>query len=137
MYYALVALSIGGVVLLRRRRIPVLPLLAVGLDVVVSVALTFGQTRYRTTFEVALVLAASVQLEWLWGRAAAQGGGDRPDREAPEDNGQADSGQGDPGPAAGQHGDPGQPHAIPRATGSPVSPGTSGSGPVVTPVHSG
>ena len=135
MYYALVALSIGGVVLLRRRRIPVLPLLAVGLDVVVSVALTFGQTRYRTTFEVALVLAASVQLEWLWGRVAGRGDGDRPDREAPEDNGQGDS-----GPAAGQHDDPGEPHTVPRATGrpgSPESPGTSGSGPVVTPVHSG
>ena len=68
MYYALVALSIGGLVLLRRRRVPILPLLAVGLDVCVSVALTFGQTRYRSTFEVALVLAAAVQLDWAWSR---------------------------------------------------------------------
>jgi hypothetical protein len=63
MYYAMVALSVGGLVLLRRRRIPVLPLLAVVLDVVVSVALTFGQTRYRTTAEVSLVMASAVQLE--------------------------------------------------------------------------
>ena len=68
MYYALAVLSIGGLVLLRRRRVPIFPLLAVVLDVVVSVALTFGQTRYRTTAEVALVLASAVQLEWVWGR---------------------------------------------------------------------
>ena len=67
-YYVLLALSIGGTVLLRRRRIPSFPLWAVGLDVVCSVALTFGQTRYRTTFEVSLVLLAAVQLEWLWSR---------------------------------------------------------------------
>ena len=83
MYYALVVLSVGGLVLLRRRRIPILPLLAVGVDVAVSVALTFGQTRYRTTFEVALVLAASVQLEWLWGRARPAVRRDRPDHETP------------------------------------------------------
>jgi 4-amino-4-deoxy-L-arabinose transferase-like glycosyltransferase len=67
-YYGLLALSIGGTVLLRRRRIPSFPLWAVGLDVVCSVALTFGQTRYRTTFEVSLVLLAAVQLEWFWSR---------------------------------------------------------------------
>ncbi len=67
-YYVLVALAIGGTVLLRRRRIPSFPLWAVGLDVVFSVILTFGQTRYRTTFEVSLVLLAAVQLEWIWSR---------------------------------------------------------------------
>jgi len=39
-----------------------------------SVALTFGQTRYRTTFEVSLVLLAAVQLEWFWSRL--RGGSD-------------------------------------------------------------
>ena len=68
MYYALFALSIGGVVVLRRRRVPVLPLLAVGLDVVMSVAITFGQTRYRSTFEISLVLMAAVQIEWIWSK---------------------------------------------------------------------
>jgi hypothetical protein len=81
MYYALVALSIGGLVILRRRRVPILPLLAVGLDVVVSVALTFGQTRYRSTFEISLVLAAAVQLDWVWSRIRGDHGGDRPDIE--------------------------------------------------------
>ena len=67
-YYVLLALSLGGTVLLRRRRIPSFPLWAIGLQVVCSVALTFGQTRYRTTFEVSLVLLAAVQLEWFWSR---------------------------------------------------------------------
>ncbi len=65
-YYVLLALSLGGTVVLRRRKIPSFPLWAVGLDVVLSVVLTFGQTRYRTAFEVCLVILASVQLEWFW-----------------------------------------------------------------------
>jgi hypothetical protein len=67
-YYGLFALSIGGVIVLRRRRVPVLPLLAVVLDVVVSVLVTFGQTRYRSPAEVSLVLLAAVQLDWFWSR---------------------------------------------------------------------
>ncbi len=67
-YYVLLALSVGGTVVLRRRRIPSFPLWAIGLQVVCSVVLTFGQTRYRTTFEVSLVLLAAVQLEWFWSR---------------------------------------------------------------------
>jgi 4-amino-4-deoxy-L-arabinose transferase-like glycosyltransferase len=68
MYYAMLGLSVVGVVILRRRRIPVWPLLAVGLEVVVSVALTFGNTRYRTPFEVSLVLLSAVTLDWAWNR---------------------------------------------------------------------
>jgi 4-amino-4-deoxy-L-arabinose transferase-like glycosyltransferase len=68
MYYVLAALSIAGTVILRRRRVPSFPLWSIGLVVVFSTALTFGQTRYRTTFEVSLVLLASVTLEWLWSK---------------------------------------------------------------------
>jgi 4-amino-4-deoxy-L-arabinose transferase-like glycosyltransferase len=70
MYYTLLALSVGGVVALRRRRIPVFPLLAFGLDVVVSVSLTFGNTRYRSTFEVALALLGAVFIDAVWSRLA-------------------------------------------------------------------
>jgi len=59
-YYFLLALSVPGIVALRRRRIPIYPLIALGLDVAASVALAFGQTRYRTVFEVSVVLAAAV-----------------------------------------------------------------------------
>jgi 4-amino-4-deoxy-L-arabinose transferase-like glycosyltransferase len=68
MYYALFALAIGGAVVLYRRRVPVFPLWALGLDVVAIVLVSFGQTRYRTAFEVSLVLLAAVQLDWLWDR---------------------------------------------------------------------
>ncbi|MGH9059683.1 MAG: glycosyltransferase family 39 protein, partial [Acidimicrobiales bacterium] len=78
MYYGLAALSVGGVVVLRRRRLPVFPLLAIGADVAVSVALTFGQTRYRSTFEVSLVLLAAVAVDAVFRRHAFSGR--RPDR---------------------------------------------------------
>ncbi len=72
MYYALVALSIAGVVILRRRRVPVFPLLALGLDVVVSVLLAFGNTRYRSTFEVALALLAAVTIDAVWSQVSVR-----------------------------------------------------------------
>jgi 4-amino-4-deoxy-L-arabinose transferase-like glycosyltransferase len=68
MYYAMLGLSVGGILILRRRGIPVWPLLAVGVEVVVSVALTFGNTRYRTPFEVSLVLLSAVAVDWVWTR---------------------------------------------------------------------
>jgi 4-amino-4-deoxy-L-arabinose transferase-like glycosyltransferase len=68
MYYALLPLAIAGTVILRRRRVPSFPLWAIGLNVVCASALTFGQTRYRTTFEVSVVLLAAVTLDALWAR---------------------------------------------------------------------
>ena len=68
MYYALLALSIGGTVVLRRRRILVFPLWAIGVDVLSVFILSFGQTRYRVTFEVSLILLAAAQLEWFWSK---------------------------------------------------------------------
>ncbi len=66
MYYVMFALSIGGTVLLRRRRVPSFPLWVVGLNVVFAMVITFGDPRYRTTFEVSLILLSAVQLEWIW-----------------------------------------------------------------------
>jgi 4-amino-4-deoxy-L-arabinose transferase-like glycosyltransferase len=70
MYYGLAVLSVGGVVILRRRRTPVFPLLAVGATTVVTMVLTFGQTRYRTPFEVCLVVMAAVALDAIAGWVA-------------------------------------------------------------------
>jgi hypothetical protein len=67
-YYALLVLAVGGTVVLRRRRVPAFPLWAVGLDVVAAVLVTFGQTRYRTTFEVSLAILAAVQLDATFAR---------------------------------------------------------------------
>jgi 4-amino-4-deoxy-L-arabinose transferase-like glycosyltransferase len=68
MYYVLLALSLGGSVILRRRKILIFPLWAVALDVASVFLISFGQTRYRVTFEVSLVILASVQLEWVWSK---------------------------------------------------------------------
>jgi len=68
-YYALGALAVGGAVVLRRRRVPVLPLVGVGLGVAVTVVVTFGQTRYRTPVEVVLVLGAAVAVDAVARRA--------------------------------------------------------------------
>jgi len=90
MYYAFVALGIGGLIVLRRRRVPVFPLLAVGLDVAATVLVSFGQTRYRTTFEVSLVLLSAVALDSLWDRVRRGGppadvvGGTPPPKHTPE-----------------------------------------------------
>ena len=71
-YYGLLVLSVPALLALRRRRIPIYPLLFVLGDVVCSVALTLGQTRYRSPFEVCLALTGAVGVDavvsWLWSR---------------------------------------------------------------------
>ena len=65
MYYALVATSVLGAVVLRRRRVPLAPLLGMVATVAVAVALTFGQTRYRVSAELVPVLLSAVALDFL------------------------------------------------------------------------
>ena len=67
-FYLLVPLAIGGVVVLRRRRVPSYPLLALAATVSVGMATTFGNTRYRTAAEVALAILAAVFVDRLIGR---------------------------------------------------------------------
>ena len=71
-YYGLLVLSLPAVVVLRRRRVPIYPLLFVLGDVAFSVALTLGQTRYRSPFEVCLALTGAIGVDatvsWLWAR---------------------------------------------------------------------
>jgi 4-amino-4-deoxy-L-arabinose transferase-like glycosyltransferase len=58
-FWILLPLAAGGVVVLRRRRIPTYPLLALAVTVSVGMAMTFGNTRYRASAEVALALLAA------------------------------------------------------------------------------
>ncbi|MDQ1635985.1 MAG: hypothetical protein QOJ32_2794 [Frankiaceae bacterium] len=60
MFYGLVALSVPGIVLLRRRREPLSPVLAPLVTVTVSAALIYGTTRFRAGAEDSLVLLAAV-----------------------------------------------------------------------------
>ena len=63
MYYALLALSVAGVIALRRRRVPLTPLLAVLGAVVLTVGFVYGTTRFRAPAEISLVLLGSVGLD--------------------------------------------------------------------------
>jgi 4-amino-4-deoxy-L-arabinose transferase-like glycosyltransferase len=64
-FWVLAPLAACGVVVLRRRRIPVYPLLTFVLVVVVTAAITFGETRYRASAEVSIVLLAAVSVDAL------------------------------------------------------------------------
>ena len=55
--------AVAGVVVLRRRRIPVYPLLAFIATVVIAVASSFGDTRYRAAAEVSVVLLTAVAID--------------------------------------------------------------------------
>jgi len=63
MYYVLVGASVVGVVVLRRRRVPLTPLLAVLGAVALTVASVYGTTRFRAPAEVPIVLLGSVGLD--------------------------------------------------------------------------
>lgn len=61
----------GGVVLRRRRDVPIYPLIAVASIVLIAAAFTFAQTRYRAPAEPVVVLLAAVAGDaWLRRRAA-------------------------------------------------------------------
>jgi peptidoglycan/LPS O-acetylase OafA/YrhL len=59
-FYPTMALAGVGVIAVRRRRIPVYPLLVPLGIVTFAVALTFGQTRYRATAEGPIAVAAAI-----------------------------------------------------------------------------
>jgi 4-amino-4-deoxy-L-arabinose transferase-like glycosyltransferase len=59
-FYVLTPSAIAGLVLLRRRRVPILPLLAPVLTVTFSAIITFGNTRYRAAAELTLAIGAAV-----------------------------------------------------------------------------
>ena len=67
-YYALWPFAIYGLIAMRRRRVPILPLVAIALVATFGAAITFGVTRYRAPAEVALVLAAGVGIAAAWQR---------------------------------------------------------------------
>lgn len=63
MWYSIAALAIVGVVVLRRRRVLVFPLVALPAIVFLSVTFTFATNRYRAIAEGALVVFAAVAID--------------------------------------------------------------------------
>jgi hypothetical protein len=73
MFYPLMVAAIGGTVVLWRRKVAVLPLLAPIAIVSLSAVTAFGQSRYRTPAEPMLIVLASVGAVslWQWARVRA------------------------------------------------------------------
>ena len=82
-FYPLVGLAIYGAVLVRRRRIPLSPLLGPIITVTVSAALTFGHARYRAPAEPALCILAAVAVAGLIGSASGAGASRRTPADPP------------------------------------------------------
>jgi 4-amino-4-deoxy-L-arabinose transferase-like glycosyltransferase len=84
-WYLLAGMAVaGGVVLRRRRDVPIYPLVAVASIVLIAAAFTFAQTRYRAPAEPVVVLLAAVAADaWLRRRAARRASGDERQRAGP------------------------------------------------------
>ena len=80
-YYLLLPFAIGGLVVMRRRRVPIFPMIAIAVSVTITVALSFGITRYRAPVDAVLPVLAAVALDALWRRR------DRPATAIPADPG--------------------------------------------------
>jgi hypothetical protein len=65
-YYVLMPPAIAGFIVLRRRRVPIMPLIAPAIVVTIAAALTYGVLRYRITVEPSIVLAAAVSIDVVW-----------------------------------------------------------------------
>ena len=82
MLYFMQASSIFGIYVMRRRRLPLTPLIALIVNVMISTAITFGQSRYRAAAEEAFVLLTTAAfagvLEIVKRRRAGAAPGDPP-----------------------------------------------------------
>jgi hypothetical protein len=65
--------AVAGAVVLRRRRVPIYPVLVFVATIVVAVAVTFGDERYRAGAEVSFVLLAAIGVDAAlrWRRSSA------------------------------------------------------------------
>jgi 4-amino-4-deoxy-L-arabinose transferase-like glycosyltransferase len=75
-YYLLVPLAVAGGIALRRRGVPLLPLLAQVVIVLITVALFYGLVRFRIPAEITIVVLAAVALDAIVSRTWPP----RPDR---------------------------------------------------------
>ncbi len=63
--YVFMALAAAGVVIMRRRRIPVLPLVGPLIAIFITITITFAQNRYRASVEPAIAILAAVAVEQM------------------------------------------------------------------------
>ena len=73
-YYPLLACAIVGLVLLRRRRVPILPFLAIAATITITAATSFGITRYRAPVDAMLPVLAVALVGWsAWSSPSGAG----------------------------------------------------------------
>ena len=65
MYFAMWPFAILGLVVLRKRRLPISPFIAIFIMTTFVALISFALSRYRVPSEVALVVAASVGIDQL------------------------------------------------------------------------
>ena len=63
--YVYMALAAAGFVIMRRRRIPILPLLGPLIAIFITITITFAQNRYRASVEPAIAILAAVAVEQM------------------------------------------------------------------------
>jgi 4-amino-4-deoxy-L-arabinose transferase-like glycosyltransferase len=80
-FWLLVPCAAVGAVMLRRRRVPITPLIAQFVVVTITAAAIYGLVRFRVPAEVSLVVLAAVAVDaWLGGRRdAAESDADAPE----------------------------------------------------------
>ena len=65
MYYALLPFSVYALVIMRKRRVPISPMIAIFAMVTITVAMAMGITRYRVGADVALTILGGVAIDGL------------------------------------------------------------------------
>lgn len=71
-YYPLLAFAVGGIVVLRRRRVRMWPLAVPPIIVTVGTVLSYGQTRFRVPAEPVIVVLAACAIAALVGAVRAR-----------------------------------------------------------------
>lgn len=77
-YYLMIPVALAALVLLWRRKVTIIPLVAPFLLVTFTAASTFGITRYRVPAEVALCILAGLGVAWISRRAPDDDAGPDP-----------------------------------------------------------
>jgi hypothetical protein len=77
----MVLLAVGGAIALRRRRVPIYPMVAPLLTVFIAITIMFATNRYRASAEGAIALLAAVGIDavFRWYQHLRTDPEDRPD----------------------------------------------------------
>jgi hypothetical protein len=65
-YYVMLPFAVAGLVVMRRRRIPIYPMIAVVVAVTLTAVLGFPVTRYRAAYDTVATVLAAVAIDALW-----------------------------------------------------------------------